>query len=162
MLLNCGVGEDSWESLGQQRDPTSPFWRRSVLGVHSKDWCWSWDANILVTWWEELTYLKRPWCWERLRVGGKGVDRGWDSWMASLTQWTWVWVGYGSWWWTGRPGVLQSMRSQSWTRLIDWSELKWSLVNELNWLMINSSNINTVSLNEQFNWYTFLNNVYFL
>ena len=52
--------------------------------------------------------FKRPWCWERLRAGGKGDDRGWDGWMASLTQWTWVWVNSGSWWWTGRPGVLQS------------------------------------------------------
>ena len=55
--------------------------------------------------------LKRPWCWERLKVG-EGDDRGWDGWMASLTQWTWVWVHSGSWWWTGRPGVLRSMGSQ--------------------------------------------------
>ena len=55
--------------------------------------------------------LKRPRCWERLKAG-EGDDRGWDGWMASLTQWTWVWVNSGSWWWTGRPGVLQSMGSQ--------------------------------------------------
>ena len=47
---------------------------------------------------EELTHMKRPWCWERLRAGGEGVDRGWDGWMASRTQWTWVWVDSGSWW----------------------------------------------------------------
>ena len=70
-----------------------------------------------------LTHLKRPWCWERLRAGGKGDDRGWDGWMASLTQWTWVWVNSGSWWWTGRPGVLRFMGSQSQTRLNDWTEL---------------------------------------
>ena len=52
--------------------------------------------------------LKRPWCWGRLKAG-KGDDRGWDGWMASLTEWTWVWVGSGSWWQTGKPGVLQSM-----------------------------------------------------
>ena len=52
MLLNCGVGEDSWESLGLQGDPTSPFWRRSVLGVHWKDCCWSWNSNTLTTWCE--------------------------------------------------------------------------------------------------------------
>ena len=63
-------------------------------------------------WCKDLTHLKRPWCWERLKVGGEGNDRGWDGWMASLTQWTWVWVNSGSWWWTGRPGVLQSMGSQ--------------------------------------------------
>ena len=62
--------------------------------------------------WEELTPWKRPWCWERLKVGGEGDARGWDDWMSSLTQWTWVWVNSGSWWWTGRPGVLQSMGSQ--------------------------------------------------
>ena len=61
MFLNCGVREDSWESLGLQGDPTSPFWRRSVLGVHWKDWCWSWNSNTLATWCEELTHLKRPW-----------------------------------------------------------------------------------------------------
>ena len=68
--------------------------------------------NTLATWCEELTHLKRPWCWERLKAGGEVDDRGWDGWMASLTQWTWVWVNSGSWWWTGRPGVLQSMVSQ--------------------------------------------------
>ena len=56
--------------------------------------------------------LKRPWCWERFKVGGEGDDRGGDGWMASPTQWTWVWVNSRSWWWTGRPGVLQSMGLQ--------------------------------------------------
>ena len=55
---------------------------------------------------------KRPWCLERLKAGGKGDDRGWDGWMASLSQWTWVWVSSGSWWWTERPGMLKSIRSQ--------------------------------------------------
>ena len=59
-----------------------------------------------------MTHLKRPWCWERLGTGGEGNDRGWDGWMASLTQWTWVWVNAGSWWWTGRPGALRFMGSQ--------------------------------------------------
>ena len=112
MLLNCGVGEDSWESLGLQGDPTSPSWRKSVLTIHWKDWCWSWNSNALATWWEELPHLKKPWCWERLKAGGEGNDREWDGWMASPTQWTWVWVNSGSWWWTGRPGMLQSMGSQ--------------------------------------------------
>ena len=111
MLLNCGVGEDSWESLGLQGNPTSPSWR-SVLDVPWKDWCWSWNSNTLATWCKELTHWKRPWCWERWRAGGEGDDRGWDGWMAPSIQWTWVWVNPGSWWWTGRPGVLQSMGSQ--------------------------------------------------
>ena len=61
------------------------------------------NSNTLATWWGELTHLKRPWCWERLKVGGKGNDRWWDGWMVPPTQWAWVWVNSGSWWWTGRP-----------------------------------------------------------
>ena len=59
----------------------------------------------------ESWLIWRLWYWERLRAGGEGDDRRWDGWMASLTQQTWVWVGSGSWWWIGRPGVLQSMGS---------------------------------------------------
>ena len=125
MLLNCGVGEDSWESLGLQGDPTSPFWRRSVLGVHWKDWYWNWNSSSLATSCEELTHLKRPWCWERLRAGGEGDNRGWDGWMASLTQWTRVRVNSRSWWWTGRPGMLQSMGLQRFGHdwVLNWTEL---------------------------------------
>ena len=68
--------------------------------------------QCLATWRKELTHLKRPWYWERLMAGGEGDNKGWDGWVASLTGWTWVWAGSGSWWWTGRPGVLQSMGSQ--------------------------------------------------
>ena len=128
MLLNCGVGEDSWESRGLQGDPTSPSKRRSILGVHWKDWCWSWNSNTLATWWGELTHWKRLWCWEGLGAGGKGDDRGWDGWMASPTQWTWVWINSRSWWWTGRPGVLLFMGSQSQTWLSDWTERREFLV----------------------------------
>ena len=56
---------------------------------------------------------KRPWCWERLKAGGEGGNRGWDDWIASPTQWTWVWAGSGRWWRTGKPGMLQSMGSQT-------------------------------------------------
>ena len=66
--------------------------------------------------------FERPWCWERLKAGGEGGERRWDSWMASPTQWTWVWVNSGSWWWTGRADVLQSTGLQSRTRLSDWTE----------------------------------------
>ena len=127
MLLNCGVGEDSWESLGLKGDPTSPFWRRSALGFLWKDWCWSWSSNTLAISCEELTHLKRPWCRERLGAEGEGDDRGWDGWMASPTRWTWVWVNSRSWWWTGRPGVLRFMGSQrighDWTTELNWTEL---------------------------------------
>ena len=125
MLLNCGVGDDSWESLGLQGDPTSTSLRRSVLGVHWKDWCWSWNSNTSVTSCEELTYWNRPWCLEGLEAGGEGNDRGWDGWMASLTWWAWVWVNSGSLWWTGRPSVLRFMGSQrvghDWTTELNWN-----------------------------------------
>ena len=124
MFWNCGVGEDSWESLGLQEGPTSPSERKSVLNIHWKDWCWSWNSNTLATWCEELTHWKRPWCWERLKAGGEGADRGWDSWMASPTWWTWDWACARSWWGTGKPGVLQSMESQ--TVRHDWAtEFNW-------------------------------------
>ena len=123
MLLNCGVGEDSWESLGLQGNPTRPFKRRSALGVLWKEWCWSWNFSTLATLCEKLTHWKRLWCWEGLGAGGKGDDRGWDGWMASMTRWMWVWVNSGNWWWTGRPGVLRFMGSQSWH---NWeTELNW-------------------------------------
>ena len=64
MLLNCGVGEDSWASLGLQGDPTSPFWRRSTLGFLWKEWCLSWNSSTLATSCEKLTHWKRLWCWE--------------------------------------------------------------------------------------------------
>ena len=71
-----------------------------------------------------FTHWKRPWCWERLRAGGEGDDRGWDGWMASPTEWNWVWEDSGSWWCTGRPGMLQFMGSQRVRH--DWAtELNW-------------------------------------
>ena len=76
---------------------------------------------------EELTHWKRLWCWEGLGAGAEGDERGWDVWMASPTRWTWVWVNSRSWWWTGRPGVLRFMGSQSQTRLSYWTELNHSL-----------------------------------
>jgi len=97
-----------------------------VLNIHWKDWCWSWNSNTLVTWCEELTHFKRPRCWERLRAGGEWDDRGWDGWMASPTQWTRIWVNSGSWWWTERPGMLQSLGLQrirhDWATELNWTE----------------------------------------
>ena len=124
MLLNCG--EDSWESLGLQGDPTSPFWR-SALGFLWKEWCWSWNSSTLATSCKELTHWKRLWCWEGLGAGGEGDNRGWDGWKASLTLWTWVWVNSGSWWWTRRPGVLRFIGSQrvghDWVTELNWTKL---------------------------------------
>ena len=99
------------------RRPNQPVLKEySVLNIHWKDWCWSWNSNTLATWCEEPIHWKRPWYWERLKAGGEGDNRG-DGWMASLTRWTWVWVGSRSWWWTGKPGMLQSVGLQSRTRL---------------------------------------------
>ena len=154
MLLNCGFGEDSWESLGLQGDPTSPFWRRSVLGVHWKDWCWSWNSSTLATSCEELTHWKRPWFWEGLGAGGEGDDRGWDGWMASPTQQAWVWARSGSWWWTGEPGVLRFMGSQRVRH--DWAtELNWTVnagkVTELMDMNVQLS-LMGISLKKKKNW----------
>ena len=146
MLTNCGVGEDSWESLGLQGDPTSPFWRRSALGVLWKEWCWRWNSSTLATSCEELTHWKRLWCWERLGEGGKGEYRGWDGWMASPTWWTWVWVNSGRWWWTGSPGMLRFMGLQrvghNWA-----TELNGGELNGMNWrgVLRNISSWNTHS-----------------
>ena len=84
--------------------------------------CWSWSSNTLATWCGEQTHWKRPWSWETLRAGGEGGERGWDGWMASPTQCTWVWANSGRKWRTGKPGVLQSTgvaKSRTW--LSDWA-----------------------------------------
>ena len=70
------------------------------------------EAPVLWLWCEEPTHWKRPWYWERLRAGEEGDNRRWDGWMASWTQWTWVWANSGRWWRTGKFGVLQSMGPQ--------------------------------------------------
>ena len=81
------------------------------------------------TWCEELTHRKRPWCWERLKAGGEGDDRGWDGYMAASTWWTCIWVGSRSWWWTGKPGVQQSMGLQRVEHdRRDWTELNWGRI----------------------------------
>ena len=136
MLLNCGVGEDSWESLGLQ----------GVQPVHPKgDQPWVFtgrnDAKV------ETPVLWPPhvksWltgkdsCWEGLRAGGEGDDRGWDGWMASPTRWIWVWVNSGSWWCVDREAWCAAVHgvTESWTQLSDWTELNWFLVlSSLNFL----------------------------
>ena len=110
----------------KETQPVHPKGDQSWLVIHWKDWCWSWNSNPLATWCEELTHWKRPWCGEKLKEGGEGDDRGWDGWMASWTQWAWVWVNFGSWQRTGRPGMLQSMESQrvghDWVTELNWTE----------------------------------------
>ena len=107
---------------------------KSVLNIHWKDWCWSWNSNILATWCEELTHWKRPWDWERLKAGGEEdwkrsvfisvpkKDRGWDSWMPSLMSLSKLWVVMDrKAWCTAVHGVT---KSQTW--LSDWIELNWT------------------------------------
>ena len=86
------------------------------------------NSSTLATSCEELTHWKGLWCWEGLGAAGEGYNRGFDGWIASLTRWTWVWVNSGSWWWTGRPGVVGFMAPQSRTRLSDWTELNTYLL----------------------------------
>ena len=105
------------------------------MGVNWKDWCWSWNSNILATWCEEMIHLRTPWFWERLRAGGEGDNRGWDGWMASPIQWTWFCVDSGHWWWTERPGILRLMGSQrvrhGWA-----TELNWTLFCSYIWSVL--------------------------
>ena len=127
MLLNCGVGEDSCESLGRTdaKAETPVLWP-----PHAKSWLIGKDWSL-------------TWCWEGLGAGGEGDDRGWDGWIASPTRWTWVWVNSGSWWWTGRPGVLRFMGSQRvghhWVTGLNWTEVTWSCNKQR--LSLNISNI---------------------
>ena len=93
-------------------DPISPSSRKSTLNIHWKDWCWSWSSNNLATWCKEPTHQKRLWCSEKWKAGGEGDDRGQDGWMASPTQWIWVWASSRRWWRTEKPGMLQSMGLQ--------------------------------------------------
>ena len=105
---------DPWDWTWRQKSDLKIFLTQSAPDIHHKllkqaygpDW-------------------KRPWCWERLKVRGEGDDREWGGWMASSTQRTRVWVGFGSWWCTGKPSVLQSMGSQSQRRLSNRTELNW-------------------------------------
>ena len=117
----------------------SPLDCKEIQPVHPKgDQSWLFigrtdaeaQTSTLATWCEELTHWKRPWCWEGLGAGGEGGDRGWDGWMASPTQWAWMWVNSRSWWWTGKSGVLQFTGLQRVGH--DWetelTKLNWSTV----------------------------------
>ena len=125
----------------------SPLDCKEVQPVHPKgdqSWVfigrtdgWSWSSNTLATWYEELTHWRRSWCWERLKAGGEGVDRGWDGWMASLTWWTWVWAspGVGEGWEAcsaAAHGVAKSQTvGQDWVTELSWTEPQsWKILGE--------------------------------
>ena len=95
------------------------------ISVHWKDWCISWNSNILATWCDKLTHLKRPWCWENLKAVGEGDDKGWDGWMASLTWWIWVWARSGSWLWQGSLACCSP-----------WGHKELNMTEQLNWIYI--------------------------
>ena len=108
--------------------PITVALRKKILGhsLHMVFQSLTWYGRTLFSHYHS-GFWKRLWCWEGLGAGGEGDDRGWDGWMASLTWWTWFWVNSGSWWWTGRPGMLQFMGSQRVGH--DWAtELNWTVV----------------------------------
>ena len=111
-----GVLEKTLESLLNCKEikPVNPKGNQTWIFIGKTDA----EAEALIL---ESTHWKRPWCWDRLRVGGERDDRGWDDWMASLTQWTWVWSSSRRWWRRAKPGMLQSTESQSQTWLSDWT-----------------------------------------
>ena len=121
MLLNCGVGEDlrvpwtagrSNQSILKEISPEYSLEGLMLKRQYFGHLMWRTDS------------LEKPWCWERLKAGGKGDNRGWDGWMASPSWWTWVWASSGSWWWTGKPDVLHSMVlkgiGHDWTTELNW------------------------------------------
>ena len=162
MLLKCGVWEDSWESLGLQGDPTSPSERRLVLSVHWKDWCWSWNSNTLATLCEELTLLKRPWCWERLRAGGEGgqqrmrwLDRITDLMDMGLVGPRELVMDREA-WCAAIHGVAKNQ-----TRLRNWNKLNWTY--NLSYIYTILSHSTTLCLLIGiFSWLTLLIGIYIL
>ena len=123
MLLNCGVGEDLRVPWTARRSNQSIL--KEISSEYSlQGWCWSWNSNTLATWWTE-SLEKTQSCWARLKTGGGEDSRWWDGWMVSPTQWIWVWEVPGSWWWTGKTGMLKSLLSQRvrrhWKTEVNWS-----------------------------------------
>ena len=138
--LDC---EESWApknwcfwTVVLEKTPESPLDCKEIQPVHTEDQPWDFfgrndvKAETPVFWPPHVKswLIGKDWCWEGLGTGGEGNDRGWDSWMASPTRWTWVWVNSWSWWWTGRPGVLRFMGSQrvghDWATELNWNSNK--------------------------------------
>ena len=124
MVLNCDLAKTLESSLDSKKiKPVNPKENQSWIFIGRTGA----EAETPILWLPdaEPTHWKRPWCWERLKVGEVG-DREWDCWMASLTQWTWAWASVGRWWRTGNSGVLQSIGSQrvkhGWATKLNWTD----------------------------------------
>ena len=129
VIKNCCF----WTAVLEKKTLESPLNCKEIQPVHPKgNQSWIFigrtDAETLILWPPDAKnwLIWKDWCWERLKAGGEGDNRGWDGWMASLTLWTWVWASSRSWWRTRKPGVLQSTGSQrvehDW---VNWTELNW-------------------------------------
>ena len=155
-LLNCGVGEDSWEFLGLQGDPTilkiSPGCSLEGMMLKLK---LQYFGHLM----RRVDSLEKTLKLGGIGAGGEGDDRGWEGWIASLTRWTWVWVNSGRWWWTGRPGVLWFLGSQrvghDWAAEPNWTE---SFLISLCKPLIFEVNVNNVNWIKCFNKITFQDN----
>ena len=127
MLLNCGVGKDLRGPWTARRSDQSIV-KEISLEYSLEGLMLSWNSNSLATRCEAMNHLKRPWFCEKLKAGGEEDDGGRNGWMGSTTQYTKVWLGSGHWWWTEKPGILQSMESQrvgdNWATELNWAEVK--------------------------------------
>ena len=135
---------DAFKTVVLEKTPESPLDCKEITPVNPKgNQSWIFigrtdaEAETLIRWPPDAKnslIRKNPWCWERLKAGREGDDRGWDGWMASPTQWTWVWASSKSWWWTGRPGVAAVHGvAESQTRLSDWTVLNWTATKGAHW-----------------------------
>ena len=129
ILLNCDAGEDSWESLGLQGDKTSESARKSILNIHWKDWCWSWNSNTLTTWCEERTHLKRPSCWKRWKAGKQTTEDEMVGWHHRLNGHEFEWT----------PGVGDGQGSLACCS--PWSHKESDTTEWLNWTEPHFSNM---------------------
>ena len=138
VLLNCGVGEDSWESLRLARRANQSILKEISPGISLEGMMLKLKLQYFGYLMQRVDSLEKT-----LMLGGigskrRGDDRGWDGGMASLTLWTWVSVNSGSWWWTGRPGVLRFMGSQrvrhDWATELNWTEL--SIIVKINFICL--------------------------
>ena len=109
---------------GKETQPVNPKGNQTWIFTGRTD-CWSWNYNTLSHLIRRTDSLERPWCWERLKVGGKGDDRGWDGWIASRTLWTWVWFGDGQ-------GSLACCSPWGHKEPLNWYDFKEVLCIELN------------------------------